>query len=134
MMTAVMVGSSATMERTFTSNDVAAFAELSGDRNPVHLDEEYAAGTVFGRPIVHGALVASLFSTLLAEQLPGRGTIYLSQETRFVRPAYVGEALKASVEVTAIHTEKPIVTLRTTCTNSAGDVVLEGTAVVKAAV
>jgi 3-hydroxybutyryl-CoA dehydratase len=124
------VGDTAEISRTITDADIQAFAELTGDRNPVHLDEEYAASTRFGRRIAHGMLGASLISTALASELPGRGTVYLSQSLRFVAPVYPGDTVTASVTVTKVREDKPIATLSTVCRNQRGELLIEGEAVV----
>lgn len=126
------VGDAAELTRTITDEDVRAFAELTGDHNPVHLDEEYAKGTRFGRPIAHGMLGASLISALLANELPGRGAVYLSQTLRFTAPVFPGDAVTARVVVKALREDKPVVTLETVCTNQRGERVVEGEAVVLA--
>jgi len=124
------VGDAAEISKTVTEEDVRAFAELTGDRNPVHLDEEYAAGTRFGRRIAHGMLGASLISAVLANELPGRGTVYLSQTLRFTAPVFLGDTVTARVVVKQVREDKPIVTLETVCTNERGERVVEGEAVV----
>lgn len=126
------VGDRAAVTRRFEDREVRAFAELVGDHNPLHLDDDYARTTPFGRRIAHGMLAASLFSGLLGERLPGRGTVYLGQELRFLRPIHLGEPITASVEVLSIREDKPIVTLRTWCTDAAGELLVDGQAVVKA--
>jgi 3-hydroxybutyryl-CoA dehydratase len=126
------VGDAAEISRTVTDEDVRAFAEVTGDRNPVHLDEEYAAGTRFGRRIAHGMLGASLISAVLANELPGRGTVYLSQTLRFTAPVFLGDTVNARVVVKQVREDKPIVTLETVCTNQRGERVVEGEAVVLA--
>jgi 3-hydroxybutyryl-CoA dehydratase len=126
------VGDAAEISRTVTEEDVRAFAELTGDHNPVHLDEEYAAGTRFGRRIAHGMLGASLISAVLANELPGRGTVYLSQTLRFTAPVFLGDTVTARVVVKQVREDKPIVTLETVCTNERGERVVEGEAVVLA--
>ena len=126
------VGDAAEMRKTITEEDVRAFAELTGDHNPVHLDEEYAAGTRFGRRIAHGMLGASLISAVLANELPGRGTVYLSQTLRFNAPVFLGDTVTARVVVKAVREDKPVVTLETVCTNERGERVVEGEAVVLA--
>jgi 3-hydroxybutyryl-CoA dehydratase len=125
-------GDSAERSRTITDDDVRAFAELTGDRNPVHLDDEYAAGTRFGRRIAHGMLGASLISSVLANELPGRGTVYVSQTLRFTAPVFPGDTVTARVTVKAVREDKPVVTLETVCTNQRGERVVEGEAVVLA--
>ena len=124
------VGAAAEVSKTITDEDVRAFAELTGDRNPVHLDEEFAATTRFGRRIAHGMLGASLISTVLASELPGRGTVYLSQTLRFTAPVFIGDTVTARVAVKHVREDKPVVTLETVCTNQRGERVVEGEAVV----
>jgi acyl dehydratase len=124
------VGDAAEVSKTITEEDVLAFAGLTGDRNPVHLDEEYAKSTRFGRRIAHGMLGASLISAVLANELPGRGTVYLSQTLRFTAPVFLGDTVTARVVVKAVREDKPVVTLETVCTNERGERVVEGEAVV----
>lgn len=93
-------------EKQFTSDIVEAFANLTGDNNPIHLDEEYAASTQFGRPIVHGFLVGSLFSQIFGTQFPGKGAIYLSQEVKFMAPVYVGDLVVSEVEVVSVQSRR----------------------------
>ena len=124
------VGDAAEMRKTIAEEDVRAFAELTGDRNPVHLDEEYAARTRFGRRIAHGMLGASLISAVLANELPGRGTVYLSQTLKFTAPVFLGDTVTARVVVKHVREDKPVVTLETVCTNQRGERVVEGEAVV----
>jgi acyl dehydratase len=107
------------------------FANISADNNPIHLDERFAAASVFGQRIVHGMLTASLFSGLIGVELPGNGAIYLGQSLTFKAPVLIGEQVTASVEIVKIREDKPIVTLRTLCVNNEGVVVVEGEAVVK---
>ena len=126
------VGDAAEISRTITGEDVRAFAEATGDRNPVHLDEEYARGTRFGRTIAHGMMGASLISAVLANELPGRGTVYLSQTLRFTAPVFLGDTVSARVVVKHVREDKPVVTLETVCTNQRGERVVEGEAVVLA--
>jgi acyl dehydratase len=130
MITALAVGQQVSTVRAFTPDEVRAFASLSGDANPIHLDSDYARRTQFGRPIVHGLLTVSLFSQLLGEELPGPGTVYLGQTLKFLLPVFVGEEITATVEITHIRADKPIVTLRTTVTTPNG-VAVDGEAVVK---
>lgn len=122
----------AVASRTVTIDDarVRAFALASGDENPIHLDDAFAATTRFGRRIAHGMLSTSILSAILGNDLPGPGTIYLGQEVKFKAPVYVGDTITAKVEVTAYREDKRIATLRTTCENQDGVLVLEGEAVV----
>lgn len=123
------VGMTSTYTRTVGLADIAAFAEVSGDTNPVHLDEEYARQSMFGERIAHGMLGASFISKVLGTQLPGLGCIYLAQNLRFKAPVKIGDQVDAEVEVTELDAEKKKVTLRTVC--RVGDkVVIDGDAVV----
>jgi len=129
MSTTLKVGDNASITRSFTEQDVIEYAELSGDKNPAHLDAEYAAQTQFKHRIVHGMLVGSLFSALLGAHLPGEGTIYMGQDLKFKAPVYLDMEIVASVEIIKIHETKPIVTLKTTCVDSDGNVLVMGEAV-----
>ena len=111
----IAVGQKAFVERTFDADAVRAFAELSGDMNPVHLDADYAATTPFGRPIVHGLLTASLISTVVGTRLPGQGSIYVSQTLRFRAPVFVGDTVRAEAEVTEVRRDRRRVVLATRC-------------------
>lgn len=123
------LGDTATLTRAFSAEDVAQYAELSTDKNPVHLDEAFAAQTQFKQRIVHGMLVGSLFSALLGQHLPGDGSIYMTQNLNFKAPVYLDMEVTASVEVTAIHERKPIVTLNCLCVDADGKVLIKGEAV-----
>jgi len=126
----IEIGQVGEVTKTFTEEDVVSFAGLSLDTNPVHLDEEYAAGTLFKRRIVHGMLSASLISAALATKCPGPGSIYLGQELSFQKPVYFGDTLTARVEVIE-KLPKRVVVLSTTVTNQNGDVVISGKATLK---
>ncbi len=91
------IGKTVEVQRVFTSSDVEQFAQISGDRNALHLDEEYAQRSRFGRPIVHGMLVAGLISKIIGMQMPGKGSIYLEQNLSFKKPVYIGEKITAKV-------------------------------------
>ena len=117
------------MTRIVTTEDVVAFARLSGDTNPVHLDEAYAATTRFGRRIAHGAIALAYISAVLGSHFPGPGTIYLKQTATFKLPVFHGDELTATVTVTAYRPERAILTLATQVTNADGAVVVEGEAV-----
>ena len=123
-------GDKASRTQTISDQMIRSFAELTGDTNPVHLDDSYAAGTRFGRRIAHGMIAAGLISATLANDLPGPGTVYLSQTLQFKAPVYPGDTITATVEVKSVRADKPIVTLGTVCTNQENKVVLEGEAVV----
>lgn len=124
------VGDSAEVTREITQEDVQAFASLSGDDNPLHLDASFAARTRFRQPIAHGMLTASLISAVIGTRLPGPGGIYLSQELKFVRPVFIGDRVTARAEILDIRPDKPILRLRTTCINQRGETVITGEAVV----
>jgi acyl dehydratase len=125
------VGQVAEITNVVTEEVVGRFTTVTGDLNPVHVDEAYAATTPFGRRIAPGALASAYISAVLGTKLPGHGTIYLSQSVRFLHPVYIGDTVVARVEVTSIRADKPIVTLRTSCVNQAGTLVVDGEAVVK---
>lgn len=127
----ISVGDSASTAKQFSSEDVLAFAALSTDFNPVHVDEAYAKQSIFGKRIVHGFLVGSLISATIASKLPGEGSIYLYQDMDFVKPVYLDDTITATVEVTGLKKEKNIVTLNTYCRNQRDEVVIKGTAVIK---
>lgn len=123
------VGQSAEISHTVTDQDITAFAAVSGDRNPVHLDEAYAAKTPFKGRIAHGMLSAGYISAVLGMRLPGPGAIYISQTMSFKRPVRIGDEVTTRATVTAIDTERARVTLSTVC-EVAGKPVVEGEAVV----
>ena len=131
-MPSLQVGDTVSRTTTITDEMIQAFADLTGDTNPVHLDDAYAAGTRFGRRIAHGMIAASLISATLANDLPGPGTVYLSQMLQFKAPVYPGDTITTTVEVKSARPDKPIVTLTTVCKNQNDVVVLEGEAVVLA--
>jgi 3-hydroxybutyryl-CoA dehydratase len=125
------VGQSAEMVHTVTDADIRGFAEVSGDNNPMHLDEAFAASTPFKTRIAHGMLSGSYISAVLGTQLPGPGAIYLSQSMSFKRPVRIGDEVRCRATVTAIDPGKGRVTLKTVC-EVAGKPVVEGEAVVLA--
>jgi 3-hydroxybutyryl-CoA dehydratase len=127
----LVIGQSASLQRTVTEADVVAFAAVSGDDNPVHLDADYAATTPFKERIAHGMLSASYISALLGTRLPGPGAIYLSQSLVFKRPVKLGATVDARVEITALDESKGRITLTCVCAVD-GKPVLEGEAVVMA--
>lgn len=122
------VGRSAQMRHVFDQSDVDAFARVTGDRNPLHIDPEAAARGRFGRTVVHGMLTASLFSRLLAMELPGPGTIYIRQSLRFARPVLPGQEVVASVTIARRSPRRHMIWLRTVCEDAAGRVLVEGEA------
>lgn len=125
------LGQSAEITRTVGAADIEAFAAVSGDDNPVHLDDAYAQGTPFGGRIAHGMLSAAYVSAVLGTRLPGPGAIYLSQSLRFRRPVRIGDEVTARVTVKALDEKRGHVTLDTVCL-VAGKTVLDGEALVMA--
>lgn len=125
------VGDCASISNIFSSEDVENFASVSKDTNPIHLDDAAAAESIFGQRVVHGKLVASLFSALIGVQLPGKGSIYLGQTLSFKAPVFINEKVTASVEIVEIREEKSIAKLRTLCVNDKGVTVIDGEAIVK---
>lgn len=123
-------GMSATFSRTITETDLRNFSGVSGDTNPMHLNEEYAKQTPFGNIIVHGMLTASLISTVVGTKLPGPGCIYLSQTLKFIAPVYVGDTVYAVATVTELIPEKHRVVLTTQCFVK-DKVVVDGEALIK---
>jgi len=124
------VGASATLDKVITERDIDLFGEVSLDKNPVHFDEAYAKRTRFGGRIAHGMISAGLISAVIGNQLPGPGSIYLSQTLKFRAPVRIGDTVTARVTVTAAREDKPICTLETVCTNQTGEVLLTGEAVI----
>ncbi len=123
-------GDKTSRTKIITDDVIRAFAELSGDTNPVHLDDAYAAGTRFGRRIAHGMIAAGLISAALANDLPGPGTIYLGQTLQFKAPVYPDDTITTNIEVKSVRADKPIAILSTICTNQDNVIVLEGEATV----
>lgn len=123
------VGDSASIKKTFTANDVITFANITGDRNPIHLDEKYASTTRFERCIVHGILVSGLISAVLGMHVPGPGSIYIKQSLNFKAPVYIEDEITATATVQNIRQDKPIITISTICTNQDKTVVIDGEAV-----
>ena len=122
------VGMEASYAKTITNDDILAFAELSGDVNPVHLSDEFAASTIFKKRIAHGFLTGSLFSTVLGTKLPGPGCIYLSQSMKFKAPVYIGDQVVATLKITGLDVDKGRAMLACDCAVN-GKTVLEGEAV-----
>ena len=117
-------GMSASVTRVVSEDDVRRFADVSGDHNPIHLDEDYARGTRFGRRIAHGLFGASLFSGLFGTRLPGRGCVYAAQNLKFRRPVHIGDTLVATVTVLSVDVPKKRVLFSTTCTVEGKEVIL----------
>ena len=124
------VGQVGKWTRTFTADDVERFADLTGDRNPLHFDADFAARTRPGALIVHGGLTTGLFNALVAEVLPGPGSVFLHQEWDYPAPVYIGDTVTAEAEVIEARADKPVTTLRCVARRDDGTEVLRGTCVV----
>ena len=122
------IGHSAQLTKTVTEADIENFAKATGDFNPVHLDRAYAEKTMFKGRIAHGVLSLGFISTVLGNILPGHGTIYLSQEVKFLAPMRIGDTITARVEVIELIPEKNRAKFKTTCTNQDGKIVVDGIA------
>jgi 3-hydroxybutyryl-CoA dehydratase len=120
------VGQHVTFSKTFTDDDIERFIEITGDVNPLHVDDEFAAGTPFGRRVLHGMLTASIFSTMVGMLLPGTGAIYRSQTLTFLLPVHVGETVTAHFVVRSIDRAKHRLDIETWIENEAGQRVIEG--------
>lgn len=124
------VGDTARRTRTVSRRDIELFTELTGDRNPLHYDERLAASTRFGGLIVQGGVTSGLLNAVVAEDLPGPGSVFLHVDWSFTAPVRPGDEITAEVEVREVREDKPITRLRTTVTDQDGTVVLDGTALV----
>jgi acyl dehydratase len=124
------VGTTARRTRRVRHRDIALFTEITGDRNPLHYDEESAARSRFGGLVVQGGVTSGLLNALVAEDLPGPGSVFLEVSWRFLAPVRPGDEITAEATVTAVREDKPVTTLATRITNQDGVVVLDGTAVV----
>lgn len=124
------IGDTAFFQKSITENDVYLFAGISGDNNPAHINEVYAKDNFFKGRIAHGMLTASLISAVLGTQLPGPGTIYLSQDLKFIKPVRFNDTIKATVEILDIDNIKNKIKLRTLCKNQNNEIVLSGYAIV----
>jgi 3-hydroxybutyryl-CoA dehydratase len=126
----IKTGDTAQFSKTISESDIYLYAGITGDLNPAHVNEDYANKTFFRTRIAHGMLVAGFISTVLANQLPGPGTIYVSQELNFLAPVRIGDTVTARAEVREVIPENNRVRLRTTCVIQDGTKVLEGEAIV----
>ena len=124
----IAVGQRASRSLTLTAEHVRKFAEISGDYNPLHFDEAFAARTKFGRLVVQGGLTTGLVHALVAMDLPGPGTAFLSQNWKFTAPVYIGDTITAEAEVLSVHPSKPVTELRVQIRRADGTTVLEGEA------
>ena len=124
----LQIGDSAEMSKTISEADIYNFAGISGDFNPLHLDQEFAANSQFKKRIAHGMLTASFISTVIGTSLPGKNTIYLEQSLKFKSPVFIGDTIKARVEIIELVSEKNIARLKTQIFNQEGTVVVDGEA------
>jgi len=122
------IGQRAHRTLTLTADHVATYAGLTGDYNPLHFDERFAAATKFGRLVVQGGLTTGLLHALVAMDLPGPGSVFLSQDWKFTAPVFIGDTITAEAEVTSVHESKPVCNLRIRVTRQTGETVLEGQA------
>jgi acyl dehydratase len=124
------IGDTARRTRAVTTDDILRFTGMTGDRNPIHYDEELARRTRFGGIVVQGGVTSGLLNAVVAEDLPGPGSVFLHTDWRYLAPVRPGDTITAEVEVLEARTDKPVTTLRTTVTDQHGTVVLDGRAVV----
>ena len=122
----INIGDKFTKDRLVTDELVRAFAEVSGDYNPLHLDDEFARTTRFGRRIAHGMLSGAFISAVLGYEFAERKIVYLSQTLKFTAPVYIGDTVTTTATVTHIREDKPVITLETVCTNQHGETVVRG--------
>jgi 3-hydroxybutyryl-CoA dehydratase len=120
------IGDSRSFSKTITDADIRAFAEISGDHNPIHLDEAYAAASKFGRRIAHGALITSFISNVIGNQIPGHGCIYLGSSFKFKNPTFIGDTVTATATIKSLRAERGLYVLECVCTNQDGAVLCEG--------
>src|SRR5215831_15017089 len=124
----LVIGQRASRSLTLSEHHVRTYAELSGDYNPLHFDEAFAARTKFGRLVVQGGLTTGLLHALVAMDMPGPGTVFLSQNWKFTAPVYIDDTITARAEVLSVHASKPVTQLAIRVTRQTGEVVLEGEA------
>jgi acyl dehydratase len=124
----LQVGQTATRTLTLTGDHVRKYAEISGDYNPLHFDDAFAAGTRFGRLVVQGGLTTGLLHALVAMDMPGPGTVFLSQNWKFTAPVYIGDTITAEGEIVSVHPTKPVTQLKMRVTRQTGETVLDGEA------
>ena len=121
-------GQRASRSLTLTAEHVRMFAEISGDRNPLHFDEAFVSRTKFGRLVAQGGITTGILHALVAMDMPGPGTVFLSQNWKFTAPVYIGDTITAEAEVLSVHPSKPVTELRVRITRDDGTTVLEGAA------
>lgn len=122
----VKVGQRARRTQTVTAREVELYAQITGDRNPLHFDADFAAKTRFGRLVAQGGIASGMLNALVAMDLPGPGTVFLSQTLTYKAPTYLGDTLTAEIEVLSVKPDKPVCQLKATITNQDGTVLLEG--------
>jgi acyl dehydratase len=120
------VGQRASRSQTITAEQIELYAQITGDRNPLHFDPEFAARTRFGRLVAQGGIAAGMLNTLVAMDLPGPGTVFMSQALKYLAPSYIGDTLTAEIEVVSLKPDKPVCELRARIVNQDGTTVLEG--------
>jgi len=125
----IKIGDTASATKVFSNEEVRIFAEISGDKNPIHIDELFAAKTRFGKRLVHGILTSGMISALLGMTLPGPGSVYIKQTLNFRAPVFIGDAITATVTVVKVREDKPIITMETLCQNQDGVITIDGEAV-----
>lgn len=126
----IKIGDKGSITKKISDKDVEKYAEATGDNNPIHMSDEYAANTIYGERIVQGMLVASIISSVIGTKFPGEGAIYISQSVKFLKPVFIGDIIIAEVEVMAIDIFKKRITLKTNCYRDNG-IVVTGEAVVQ---
>ena len=122
------VGQKASRSLTLTADHVRMYAEITGDRNPLHFDAAFAAATKFGRLVVQGGLTTGVLHALVAQDMPGPGTVFLSQNWKFTAPVYIGDTITADAEILSVHATKPVSQLQMRVRRQDGETVLEGEA------
>ena len=120
------IGQTATRSHTLTQAHVNKYAEITGDRNPLHFDAAFTGKTKFGRLVVHGGLTSGLLNALVAEDMPGPGTVFMSMDLKFTAPVYIGDTITATAEVLEVHESKPICKLGVRIKRTDGETVLSG--------
>ena len=126
----ISIGDCTELTIVVTEDDINKFAEISGDKNPIHLDKNYAEKTFFKKRIAHGFFIGSLFSNLLGNKLPGNGTVYYSQFLKFLAPVYINDTITAKIKVIEKKDNKKLILFETECLNQNGNVVIAGEALV----
>jgi acyl dehydratase len=124
----LIVGQRASRSITLTADHVRAYAEITGDYNPLHFDEQFTAKTKFGKLVVQGGLTTGLLHALVAMELPGPGTVFLSQNWKFTAPVFIDDTITATAEIVSVHATKPVTQLKMLVTRQDGETVLEGEA------